>query len=157
MISLRSAQASDQKAITAIIRAAHINPFHLNWERFIVAEDGDKIVGVGQIKRYQDGSRELASIAVIPAYQNQGIASQIIKALMDGEEGAIHLFCRINLVDFYRRFGFSTISMQELPADLARIHSLGEWFIVLVARLFPKEHAIIAMRYNPHNPQQNLC
>lgn len=153
MVTLRSAQATDQKTINAIIRAAHINPFHLKWERFIVAEDGDKIVGVGQIKHYEDGSRELASIAVIPAYQNQGIASRIIKALMKGEEGAIHLFCRINLADYYRRFGFNTVSMQELPADLARIHSLGEWFFVLVARLFPKEHTIIAMRYDLDNQQ----
>ncbi|MBN1538199.1 MAG: GNAT family N-acetyltransferase [Anaerolineales bacterium] len=148
MGTLRSAQASDQKAITAIIRAAHINPFNLNWQRFIVAVDGDKLVGVGQIKQYKDGCRELSSIAVIPACKHQGIASQIITALMEREKGTIHLFCQEKLADFYRRFGYHVIPMQELTGDVARIHSLGEWFIVLLARLFPKEHAIIAMRYD---------
>lgn len=156
MITLRPALASDQSTVTAIIRAAHINPFNLNWQRFIVAVNGEPVVGVGQIKPHKDGSRELASIAVIPAYQHQGIASQIITALMQREKGVIHLFCRTSLADFYRRFGFQVISLQELPSELARIHSIGEWFIVLTAKLFPKGFGITAMRYNPDDQRHNI-
>ncbi len=152
MITLRAALASDQKAITAIIRAAHINPFNLHWQRFIVAVDGDSIVGVGQIKLHKDGSRELASIAVIPAYQHHGIASQIIGALLQGEKVPLYLFCRAPLADFYRRFGFEVVPIQDLPPDLARIHSLGEWFIVLLARFNAEKFGIVAMRRLPKIP-----
>jgi amino-acid N-acetyltransferase len=155
LINLRRAQASDQKTITAIVHAARINPTHLNWQRFILAVDGEVIVGVGQIKNYKDGSRELASIAIIPAYQRQGIASQIINALMKDEKGSIHLFCRAGLASFYRRFGFEVIPFQELPPELAKINGITEWVIVTLSRLFPQKFAIICMRTIPeNNPQQ---
>ncbi len=153
MITLRRAQASDQKAIIDIVHAAHINPTNLHWQRFILAVDGDTIVGVGQIKNYKDGSRELASIAVIPAYQHQGIASQIITALMKDEPGTIHLFCRASLANFYRRFGFEVIPFQELPSELAKINGLAEWMIVILSRLIPKKFEITAMRYIPDSRQ----
>jgi N-acetylglutamate synthase-like GNAT family acetyltransferase len=153
LIILRRAQAPDQKTITAIVHAAHINPTNLNWRRFILAVDGNEIVGVGQIKNYKDGSRELASIAVIPAYQHQGIASKIIKALMKDEKGSVHLFCRAGLADFYRRFGFEVIPFQDLPPELAKINGLAEWVIVILSRLIPKIFAITAMRYVPKNTQ----
>jgi N-acetylglutamate synthase-like GNAT family acetyltransferase len=154
LITLRPAQASDQKTINAIIHSARINPTHLNWQRFILAVDGDSIVGVGQIKNYKDGSRELASIAVISAYQHQGIASQIIQALMKEEQGIIYLFCRAKLADFYRRFSFEVFPFQELPPELAKINGITEWVIVTLSRLFPQKFAIICMRYIPENHPQ---
>ena len=47
------------------------------WPNFVVAEDGGTIVGIGQVKTHGDGSRELASIAVIPARQSQGIGGRL--------------------------------------------------------------------------------
>ena len=46
-------------------QAAGLNPFSLGWPRFLVAEDGGRVVGVAQIKPHGDGSRELASLAVV--------------------------------------------------------------------------------------------
>jgi N-acetylglutamate synthase-like GNAT family acetyltransferase len=121
MIHIHPATQTNQKTIERIIRDANINPMSLDWHRFLVAEeDGDpergrRIIGVGQIKPHDDGSRELASIAVIPERQRQGIASEIIRALLAREQGDLYLICRDELESFYARFGFYRIDSKEMP------------------------------------------
>ena len=66
---IRPATQADQPAITAMVRAAGINPLSLHWPRFRVAEDAGRVVGVAQIKIHGDASRELASLAVAPDRQ----------------------------------------------------------------------------------------
>src|ERR1700730_18130879 len=61
---------------------------NLKWPNFVVAEDDGAIVGVGQIKSHGDGSRELASIAVVPARQGQGIARAGLEALLSRARAA---------------------------------------------------------------------
>ena len=114
-MNIRPATQADQKTIERIIRDAGINPMSLDWRRFVVAEDDDAIIGVGQIKPHDDGSRELASIAVIPERQRQGIASEIIRALLANEQGDLYLICRDELESFYARFGFYRIDSKEMP------------------------------------------
>src|SRR5262249_48922236 len=106
-ITIRHATASDRRAIITLVRAARINPFGLDWRRFLVADaDHGRVIGIGQIKPHSDGSRELASIAVHPAWRRQGIASTIIRALLLPERGMVYLTCQHPLEPFYRRFGF---------------------------------------------------
>jgi hypothetical protein len=40
LIVIRPATAEDQFAITAIVRAARITPWDLDWQRFLVAQWG---------------------------------------------------------------------------------------------------------------------
>lgn len=120
--SLRPAVESDQPVIVAIVNAAHINPRDLHWPNFIVAESAGQIVGVGQVKQHRDGSRELASIAVRPGYQGQGIGSALCRALIERENGLLYLMCRGGLESYYIRFGFRKIGPGEMPAYFRRIH-----------------------------------
>lgn len=121
-LTLRDATAGDQASIRRIVRAAQINPTGLEWPRFIVAEDGGAIVGVGQVKPHSDGTRELASIAVIPARQGQGIGSAIIKELLRRQAGTtLHLSCRSRLQGYYERFGFKRVEVRDYPPYFARV------------------------------------
>lgn len=124
-VFLRRAQADDHAAITAIIRRAGINPTGLHWARFIIAESGGRVVGTGQIKPHGDGSRELASIAVVPERQGEGIARVIIGALLAGAPPPVYLTCANHLEGFYRRFGFRTLGRPEMPPSLRRIHRVA--------------------------------
>ena len=45
----------------------------------------DRVIGCGQIKPHGDGTRELASIAVVPEHQRQGIGTEIIARLIEGQ------------------------------------------------------------------------
>lgn len=120
-MQIRSATPADQKIIERIIRDAGINPMALDWRRFLIAEENGQVIGIGQVKPHSDGSRELASIAVIPECRGQGIASAIIRALLEKERGEIYLLCRNELESFYARFGFRKIGRDEMPPYFRRI------------------------------------
>jgi N-acetylglutamate synthase-like GNAT family acetyltransferase len=136
---IRPATEGDQPTIRAIVRAANINPIGLHWQRFLVAEHPDspgKIIGIGQIKSHRDGSRELASIAVIPEWQNQGIASQIINTLLvkeTSESGPLHLMCQQHMASFYTRFGFRQITRDEMPPYFRRMARIAGVFAPFVS------------------------
>ena len=141
--TIRDATVNDQATIRRIVRAANINPTGLEWPRFIVAEDGGAIVGVGQVKQHRDGTRELASIAVIPDRQGQGVGSAIIEELLRREHGIVHLTCRSRLQGYYERFGFRLLSSRDYPPYFARRMPMINAF------LRPFGIRIIVMRRDP--------
>jgi N-acetylglutamate synthase-like GNAT family acetyltransferase len=120
-MNIRPATQTDQSTITRLIRDAGINPMSLDWQRFVIAEDNGAIVGIGQVKQHSDGSHELASIAVIPSRQKQGVAGEIIRHLLAKETGVVHLTCRSQLETFYVRFGFRKIARDEMTPYFGRI------------------------------------
>lgn len=132
LIHLRIAQEEDARVIRDLIHEAQINPFGLDWRHFIVAVDPKAgIIGTGQIKTHYDGTRELASIAVRPAYQNRGIAKQIIQQLLEENPPPLYLTCRSSLGAFYQKFGFLPLETRQLGGYFARIHRLGAFFMKL--------------------------
>jgi amino-acid N-acetyltransferase len=123
-VVIHPAIADDQYAITAIVRAARINPSNLDWQRFLVAQWGQDIIGVGQVKPHGDGSRELASIAVIPEWQGQGVGGAIIRALLARETGTLHLMCALPTQGYYECFGFRRIERRDMPPYFRRLDRL---------------------------------
>jgi N-acetylglutamate synthase-like GNAT family acetyltransferase len=93
----------------------------LNWPNFMVAEQDGEVVGVGQVKTHGDGSRELASIVVVPARQAGGIGSEVIRTLIASHPGVLHLTCRSELQGYYERFGFRRLDRAEFPPYFARM------------------------------------
>ena len=142
-LTIRPATQADQVTIRRLIKEARINRMSLNWPNFVVAEDGGAIVGIGQVKTHGDGSRELASIAVIPARQSQGIGGAIIQTLLARERGVVHLTCRSQLQGYYERFGFRRLESAEFPSYFRRMLPI----INMVARLFGIQ--ILVMRRDP--------
>jgi N-acetylglutamate synthase-like GNAT family acetyltransferase len=130
-VQFRPAQAADQKTITRMIHDAGINPMALHWQRFLIAEDDGVTVGIGQIKLHGDGSRELASLAVIPSRQGQGIGGALIQALLANVTGVIYLTCRQPLETYYARFGFRRIERDEMPPYFRRIIRVARIFMAL--------------------------
>jgi ribosomal protein S18 acetylase RimI-like enzyme len=73
------------------------------------------------VKTHGDGSRELASIAVLPAWRGRGVASAVIEALMARESGPLYLTCRDTMTGFYERFGFREIGVGEMTPYFRRL------------------------------------
>jgi len=149
MITLRPATAADQKQIVAIIRAAQINPLGLKWPNFVLAVEAETgaIVGTGQIKAHADGSRELASIAVIPAYQRRGIAHQIIEHLITEYRRICHadplyLTCMSTLGPFYEQFGFRSLELDEMTPHFRR----AQRFVSLLQAVARQEVTLLVMK-----------
>jgi N-acetylglutamate synthase-like GNAT family acetyltransferase len=129
--TIRRAVEADQPVITAIVRHAGINPFSLHWPRFLVAEDGGQVIGVVQIKLHGDGSRELASLAVIPERQGQHIGSALVSAILAGEHGPLYLMCRDPLEGYYARFGFRRADFALMPQYFRRMMCVASFFTLL--------------------------
>jgi N-acetylglutamate synthase-like GNAT family acetyltransferase len=144
---IRPATQADQPAITAMVRAAGINPLSLHWPRFRVAEDAGRVVGVAQIKLHGDASRELASLAVAPDRQGQGIGGALIHHLLAQPDGQPPLFlmCRNELETYYARFGFRRVERVEMPPYFRRMTRMAGVFIAIAA-LFGEQRHVIVMR-----------
>lgn len=148
---LRPAHFADAAEIRALIRLVRINPFGLNWRRFWIAqaEDGS-ILGCGQLKTHFDGSLELASIAVLPNYRHQGIASAIIQQLLLGVSTPVHLTCRTSLIPFYQRFGFISSDYDSLPLYFKWLHRVASW--LKKCGFFSEEIAILVRLPSKDSP-----
>jgi amino-acid N-acetyltransferase len=142
-IIIRSATAEDQFAITAIVRAARINPNDLDWRRFLLAQWGQDVIGVGQVKPHKDGSRELASIAVVPEWQGQGVGGALVWALLARESGPLYLMCNAHRESYYQRFGFRRIDRRAMPpyfrrfklmAPIIRLLTFNQLRVVVMGR-----------------------
>jgi N-acetylglutamate synthase-like GNAT family acetyltransferase len=140
-LAIRPATSADQATIIRLIKEANLNRMGLKWPNFVVAEEDGAIVGLGQVKSHGDGSRELASIAVVPARQGQGIGSTVIKTLLAREQVVVlHLTCRRELGGYYERFGFRRLVAAEYPPYFRRLIPV----INVIVRLFGTQ--ILVMR-----------
>jgi len=143
MVTLRAAQAGDNRAIRALIHRVQINPMGLDWRHFLLAVDeAGRLVGCGQIKLHRDGSRELASIAVIPEYRGRGVARAIIERLLSENELPLYLTCNCRLASLYRKFGFETLSPEDMPLYFRRVW----WVWRAVRQLLPGRPCLAVMR-----------
>ncbi len=126
--SLRKAVESDAGRIRQLVIEGEINPFGLDWPRFIVAEeDSGQVIGCVQRKHHRDGSIELASLAVDEGKRNKGVARALIEALTAIHSGDLYLMCRSELEGFYQKFGFRTLQLEEMPRYFRRIMKVLSW------------------------------
>jgi GNAT superfamily N-acetyltransferase len=124
--SLRPATAADQRPVTSLIRAVRINPWKLDWRRFLVAVDEQgTLIGCGQVKPHRDGSRELASIAVTRKWRGRGVARALIEQLMASAGPPLWLTCASRLMPLYLKFHFREVTdASDMPPYFRRLHRL---------------------------------
>jgi N-acetylglutamate synthase-like GNAT family acetyltransferase len=143
LYSLRPATAADAQTIRQIIALVHINPMGLNWQHFILAVDAKgSVIGCGQVKIHADGSRELASIAVLPAWRGRGVARAIIEQLLELHQGRLYLTCRAVLGPMYEKFGFQALQRDEMTPYFKRLNRLASFF----RKLFRQSDQLLVMR-----------
>lgn len=133
--TLRPARESEDGAIKELIRAVGINTMGLDWKRFLVAVDAqDQVIATGQIKPHGKAIHELASIAVVPAYRGQGLARRIIEELLKDSPRPLYLTCVSSLEPLYQKFGFYSITYEEMPRYFQRISKLAGMVFLLASR-----------------------
>jgi N-acetylglutamate synthase-like GNAT family acetyltransferase len=135
--TLRPARESESRVIKDLIHLVGINPMGLDWKRFVVAvNDQENVIGVGQIKSYGADAEilELASIAVFPEYRGAGVARAIIEHLLKNSPRPLYLTCISTLEPLYQKFGFQTISYDEMPRYFQRISKLANVMFTFAKR-----------------------
>ena len=138
---LRPALESESRQIKDLIHLVGINPMGLDWKRFIVAVNArEEVIGTGQIKPHGKEILELASIAVRPEYQGQGIARAIIEYLLEGSPRPLYLTCISTTGPLYQKFGFVSLSYDEMPRYFQRLSKLAN---VMMAFAREGEHLLV--------------
>ncbi len=137
--TIRPAQANEEAIIKAMIRGEQLDPFNVHWQNFLVATEGERIVGIGQVKPYRSG-RELGSLAVVADRRQTGIGGAIIKALIARENGPLLLFCLAFREPFYAKFGFRRVGVSDIPGEFKLKYALGTAITRLVG------HRVIVMK-----------
>lgn len=125
-VTFRSATADDAAAIKSLIRLVRINPMDLDWRRFLLASSADgELAACIQAKPHADGTLELASLAVRPAWRGRGLARRLVEGLLSQSPRPIYLTCRSGLESFYQKFGFRTLAADELTPYFRRLQKLA--------------------------------
>jgi amino-acid N-acetyltransferase len=112
---IRPATAEDQPHILTLARGQRIKPTGLDWPKFVVAEAEGKVIGAVQLRNHPDGSKELGSLVVAPAYRHRGIAARLIDRRVADATGRVFVITGEVHENYYRRWGFQPIVPREAP------------------------------------------
>ena len=125
-VHIRKASEIDAADIIALVRSERLNPNDLHWSRFVVAVAGGRIAGAVQLRCHRDGSIELGSLVVDPAFRGQGIAARMIDTLLASESDAVSMITGRRFADHYRPWGFVQVSPWHAPMRVLRNYLMGQ-------------------------------
>jgi amino-acid N-acetyltransferase len=125
ILRIRRATELDEKAIRLLVRGERLNPMDLDWPNFLVAAQGDAVLGAVQMRQHSDGSRELGSLVVSKDARGRGIARRLIEALLAAEHEPVWMITSEAFAKAFARWGFRPVSAGEAPVKVRLNHRLG--------------------------------
>lgn len=122
---IRKAHVREETAIRALVLSERMRPIDLKPENFLIAVTGDEIIGTVQMRHHPDGTRELGSLVVAPAWRRQGIAAQLIDELLRNERQSVYLIAAGAHWTRFARWGFELVSAPAAPKSIRLHHFIG--------------------------------
>src|SRR3954452_24127394 len=121
-ISIRPATADDLEGIKQLLIANGLPTAGVDdhWRTFVVARDGERMVGCGGAEAYQFAAL-IRSIAVDPEYRSLGLGRRIVRQLLDrlASRGLREFYLLTTTAeDYFRKRGFKTIDRDEVHPQL---------------------------------------
>ena len=129
-VVIRSAVTADVPAIAALVssfagdgprllRKATVTLYE-DVQEFVVAVDGDQVVGCGALHVLWEDLAEVRTLAVAATVQRGGIGSLIVAELLDRARrlGVRRVFCLTFATDFFARHGFQEIEGAPVEPDV---------------------------------------
>ena len=128
-ILVRPATTADVRAIAALVseyagdgprllRKAAVQLYE-DVQEFVVAVDGDLVVGCGALHVLWEDLAEVRTVAVAPDAQRSGIGSAILRALLERAQtlGIRRVFCLTFATAFFASHGF--VEIEGTPVEPA--------------------------------------
>ena len=83
----------------------------------IIAEEDDRLVGVGSLHLSWDALAEVRALAIAPDFHRRGIGRQIVEELLiEGRALGVKTFFTLTYQpEFFGTLGFSEVTKEELP------------------------------------------
>jgi amino-acid N-acetyltransferase len=121
-ITITPASAEDLEPIKALLVANDLPTAGVDdhWKTFIVARDGQKLVGVGGAEAYQFVAL-IRSVAVDQAYRSSGIGRRIVRQLLDrlASRGLREFYLLTTTAEeYFRKRGFKPVDRDEVHPQL---------------------------------------
>jgi N-acetylglutamate synthase-like GNAT family acetyltransferase len=132
-ITLRRATETDQPVIRRMVTCECLNPRDVHWQNFLIAEQDERIVGIGQI-RLHGTIKELGSLVVAPEVRGQGVGAALVRALEARAGLPLYLMCGAHNVGYYTRLGYRDLPDRERPAVMLPPRPLL-WLVERVLRM----------------------
>lgn len=125
-IEVRAAKTSDVKGIRKLIDlyapqrrilSKETVTLYESVQEFVVAVDGDEVVGCGALHVLWEDVAEVRTVAVTEDLRGKGVGHKILEKLIDRARviGVKKLFCLTFETEFFGRHGFAEI--QGAPVD----------------------------------------
>ncbi len=146
-VTIRPARGEDQRAIVALVRGERLNPNDLRWPRFVVAEQGGRLIGAVQLRHHRDGALELSSLVVRAGEHGRGVAARMIDALVRPVQRPVYMITDGRHHAHYARWGFASAADMALPNSVRRNWCIGRLMgLVSVMRRRPRKHLVVLVR-----------
>ncbi len=148
-MQIRCARVSDAKDISALIAGyaeqdrmlfRSMADIYGSLQTFLVADEGDKVVGCCALEVVWQDLAEVKSLAVASTCQSKGIGRALVGAAVDRARqlGVPRLFALTLEPGFFQRLGFAEVSRESLPmkvwSDCARCPKQDECDEVAMVR-----------------------
>jgi amino-acid N-acetyltransferase len=123
-ISIVPATADDLPAIRSLLEASGLPTAGVDdhWKTFLVARDGDVLVGCGGAETYSNAAL-LRSIAVVPSHRSTGLGRSLVRQLIDrlASRGLRDFYLLTTTAEeYFKRRGFRVIDREQVnPQVLA--------------------------------------
>jgi N-acetylglutamate synthase-like GNAT family acetyltransferase len=110
---ISACSADDFTTVCQLISKFCLDDNDLKAEQFMVAKQGERLLGFGRLRTY-NGCSELCSLGVIEGFRLMGIGSQISKVLI--EKSLSPLYTVTIIPGFFERLGFQTT--ETFPSEI---------------------------------------
>ncbi len=128
-IAVRRASIADVPQIAALLDAyaarglvlpRPIGALYRHVREFLVALEGDRVVGCGALRIYSPVLAEVGALAVAEASQGRSVGRRIVEALVEEARsfGIRRVFAMTLQEAFFCRLGFRTVPMTEVPEKI---------------------------------------
>jgi amino-acid N-acetyltransferase len=119
---VRPAAGGDRPAVIALLEAASLPTAGVptTLERFLVAEEHGRVVGVIGLEHYEDGAL-LRSAAVHPGGRGAGTGAALVRGVLDAARasGITDVYLLTTTAErWFPRFGFARIARADVPAGV---------------------------------------
>lgn len=120
-ITFRNAKVKDTAGILQLVRSVSGDERGFDYKQFVVAFKDDILVGCARTVQIEKDCKELASLAVSPAFRRNGIGTKLIKRVLEKDDyRPLYLICENNKSGFYNKHQFNTCNSSILPSTLKR-------------------------------------
>lgn len=121
-VTISPARAEDLDAIRSVLIANTLptDGVEDHWRTFLVARDGEKVVGCGGAEAYQFAAL-IRSVAVMPEYRSHGLGRRLVRQLLDrlASRGLREFYLLTTTAEeYFKKRGFKTIDRDEVHPQL---------------------------------------